>query len=937
MGFGLGSIGDAIGGVGDSISDAYSDVKDSVSDFIDDPIDFVKDNGLTLLNPNIGLLKNGYDWLIDELTDIPINNIDREKGVLLNTQSTVEKIPVVYGTRKVGAIRVFWGSAGDTNQDLHVVLVLCEGEIDSVPEIYIDDIISTDERFTGLLDIRVYTGTTTQTVDSVLNVAFPTQWGIDKLLSGVAYLACKFTMGENSPYSSFPRVTAVVKGKKVFDPRDVGQSYADPSTWLYSENPAWQIRDYLKNNIYGRGLADSAINDTAFIAAADYYDTPSPLFIGSVDTEALLATNIVVDTGNKVFDNIGALVGSCRSKLPFIQGAYTLTPLRDEPTDVYFNEDNIFGAVVYKSPNKSSLLNTVEVRYINPGDNWQPATVQDQSVAYLAEDNGLELDTTVDFSGETSPYRARYRAEYLLKTSRNTGIVTFNAGPEALKLNPTSVFALSYDSYGFVDKLFRVVEMALTLTGRIRITGIEYDPADYDRTVTSEYLPPSDTILVTPFVIDPPTNLNVISDESQLVLGRDGTLIVMVRVLWTASQNPFVVAYSIEYKESASATWLPGAAVNNPALTEGLIPNLREGVLHDFRVKAIGGQGVSSSYAYLYGATVVGKTSPPPDVQAFFFSAQGDGTRQFTWQYPSPPLDLDGFSVRYYAGAGGTWEQMTPISGAEKLSDGLRAWETNQLAQGHYTIGIKAVDTSGNYSTNAIIIEGDLPNPRIAASFEIVNLPTVGWPGLRFNCTVYPDRSELYADDQSHWQDWAQWQGLTFWNKNPYPDLHYVHTFDIGAIVTLTPLVSVVHNADTLIIEEEHSDDGVTYTPWAVVGPPLTCRYIRIRISAFKLSGVIVISNADIILSGDTVNEILEDIDTSLLIAPYRLGVGDIRVPITQVYTKIKRVNVIFQNTGPGWSYEVIDKDVAIGPRIKLYNASLALADANIDVDIVGV
>ena len=38
-----------------------------------------------------------------------------------------------------------------------------------------------------------------------------------------------------------------------------------------------------------------------------------------------------------------------------------------------------------------------------------------------------------------------------------------------------------------------------------------------------------------------------------------------------------------------------------------------------------------------------------------------------------------------------------------------------------------------------------------------------------------------------------------------------------------------------------------------------------------------------------------------------------------------------------GWSWELIDKNTAIGPRIKIYNASNALADANIDATVRGL
>ena len=62
-----------------------------------------------------------------------------EKGILLNHQSNDMSIPVVYGTRKIGGTRCFVETSGSDNEFLYIALILCEGEIESVEKIYIDD------------------------------------------------------------------------------------------------------------------------------------------------------------------------------------------------------------------------------------------------------------------------------------------------------------------------------------------------------------------------------------------------------------------------------------------------------------------------------------------------------------------------------------------------------------------------------------------------------------------------------------------------------------------------------------------------------------------------------------------------------------------------------------------------------------------------------
>ena len=96
-----------------------------------------------------------------------------------------------------------------------------------------------------------------------------------------------------------PTITADVRGRTLYDPRD-GQT-------RYSNNPALVIRDYLSNAIYGRGIASSAIDDTSIAAAANACDIRitapsfSDIFTVSTTTEALtFAQPIPIDTGDGV-------------------------------------------------------------------------------------------------------------------------------------------------------------------------------------------------------------------------------------------------------------------------------------------------------------------------------------------------------------------------------------------------------------------------------------------------------------------------------------------------------------------------------------------------------------------------------------------------------------------------------------------------------------
>ena len=63
------------------------------------------------------------------------------QGILINSQSNVDPIPVIYGRRRVGGTRVFIEVSGSSNEYLHIVLVLAEGPVAAIDNIYIDDVV----------------------------------------------------------------------------------------------------------------------------------------------------------------------------------------------------------------------------------------------------------------------------------------------------------------------------------------------------------------------------------------------------------------------------------------------------------------------------------------------------------------------------------------------------------------------------------------------------------------------------------------------------------------------------------------------------------------------------------------------------------------------------------------------------------------------------
>jgi hypothetical protein len=203
----------------DSVVDAVTDVAKAAVDIVASPFKM----------PSMGDF-GGFDATAGQVD----NDI---LGPLLNKDSGVGNLPVIYGQRRVGGYRVFVSTNGTDNKYLYVALAICEGQVDSIDKIYIDDTevpmssyahgvqaTPSSGDYSDRLVTQFFDGRDDQTVSSLLDAA--PGWGSNHRLRGVAYLACRFEWkkiesqedADNNPYrSGVPKIQVRIKGRKVFN------------------------------------------------------------------------------------------------------------------------------------------------------------------------------------------------------------------------------------------------------------------------------------------------------------------------------------------------------------------------------------------------------------------------------------------------------------------------------------------------------------------------------------------------------------------------------------------------------------------------------------------------------------------------------------------------------------------------------------------------
>ena len=257
----------------------------------------------------------------------------QSQAILANKNAAGGKMPVVYGTRRVGAQLVYMDVSNNDSRHLFVVYALSVGECDEIlyRTIELDGNPLTDpNRFkygcyvgsdrnnqTGYnnhqplntvsqvgstisagagqfgtnqnaryrITLNLHHGTPSQTADPMLVASMP-NWTTAHKLNGVCYIAAHYKYDAEGMFSGIPQLTVQVKGKRVYDPRDTNQQFGTPTTYKHSDNPALTFLDYITNNEYGKGLTASQINMSTFSSAANVCDTEvdQPYFNGSAQS-----------------------------------------------------------------------------------------------------------------------------------------------------------------------------------------------------------------------------------------------------------------------------------------------------------------------------------------------------------------------------------------------------------------------------------------------------------------------------------------------------------------------------------------------------------------------------------------------------------------------------------------------------------------------------
>lgn len=627
-------------------------------------------------------------------------------GLSDNVRQPITNWKTIYGQVRVGGAITFMHST-DSNNNLFVVLTLAGHPVEELGDIYLDDEVqefdedgnATGNKWAGYCTIVKGLGTTAGDADfnAFLQENCGDKWTTAHRQSGRAKLAIKWRYSGSVFPGSIPKISCVVKGKKVYDPRS--------GLTAWSDNFALCVRDYLTDTDVGVGATSAEINAASFIAAANVSD--EDIVLSDASTQKRYTINGVVDTAEKPKDILGKLLTAGVGSLTYAGGQWHLFPATWDAPGITLTQADLCGPIKVQSRlSRREVFNAVKGTFVDPDQHWQPTDFPAVTNAlYLSQDQDERIWRDVEYPFTNSGAAAQRLAKIELESARQQITVTARFKFVALRLMPGRTVAFTYARFGWTGKPFRIVSSTFAIAGSKDAPYLAYDLVLRETAAgvtdwangeeTAIDLSP-DTDLPDPNTVAAP---GVPSVSESLYETRDGAGVKALATMgWQPADDGFVIEYVPEYKLAAATNWTVLAKV--PVVQDA--DNYQLDILdiapgtYVFRVKARNFAGRESAYATSASKEIFGLGAKPAAITSLSLQALG-GVALIGWdRHPDLDVRVGGqIRIRHTnKTAGYAWNDGVELPGPKIAGSATHA--ILPLVAGTYMV--KAVDSGGNES-----------------------------------------------------------------------------------------------------------------------------------------------------------------------------------------------------------------------------------------------
>lgn len=529
----------------------------------------------------------------------------RERAQII--RSSVEPRRIIYGESVSSGPLVAAFLTGSRKQYLHLVIPVAHGESEEIGDVFLDNKLSSHDRFDGFVRVRKHLGHRNQAADEKLVEAVP-QWTSDHRLRGITYLYLRLLWDEDQRVwpTGIPNIKCIVKGRKVYDPRDPGQTEGDPDTYKWSRNAQLCIRDWIRSP-FGVNAGANEFSTEQVISDANLCD--ELVQVSETRTQLRYTCDGVVFSDESRYQLADQLLSCCAGALTWSQGKYRIYSgaYRIPLTSI---NDNDLREMPELRPHieRSQLFNVVRGTFIDKRRSWVSNDfVPVRNDFYIAQDGGEEIVREFEFSFTNDNKRAQRLAKIKLERTR-AGTLKFPAKVSALPVSVFEPVAVSIDIFGFDNKVMLPTRIELHEGGAAGI-DIEFQ---YERAEIYEWnsgeareLDFADDIDLDPaFEVAAPDVPEIFEELDDTRIGVRSKVVVET----AGSADQYVRQYQFEYRKKLSPDWRILPLVNS---RRAEIFDLEPGI-YEFRVLAINSFGIKSAYANasseVYGLT--GNPSP---------------------------------------------------------------------------------------------------------------------------------------------------------------------------------------------------------------------------------------------------------------------------------------------------------------------------------------
>jgi len=461
-------------------------------------------------------------------------------NVLVNKQSNNDPIYPLYGRQRMGGTRVFIEAsdgAGNIQQitvpdpaepdktevtnttHLNMVLAMCEGEVDTIEELWFNDTKVWETADGGTITANSsggydlggfksgtkfsntsytmswYPGTTTQTVDTRMQTSVGSGvWPSTARLRGISYLA--MVLNASADWGgNLPTFTAVLAGKRILDVSTLVTGDTDSSlnsgnyTVGADQNPADVLYDLLISREFGKGLDRDENEDYQ----AGLHINLASFQQARIDCAASRGgsgykINGFLQTEKQIFDNVGEILETCNGIILFKNGLYELHIKKKDqqlslPDSKIFTRDKIIGEINFGMQDKSQKLNKVTGVFNNPVTKYNDDMVVVKSDAYITEDNGSVLEAQEDYTMITEEAIVSDLITQMMDISRQEQSVKMEVSHNGLLLTSGDIIEIRHPDFGWgtgageTQKFWRVQELKLSEENTVEVTCTTYNSA----------------------------------------------------------------------------------------------------------------------------------------------------------------------------------------------------------------------------------------------------------------------------------------------------------------------------------------------------------------------------------------------------------------------------------------------------------------------------